>query len=68
MDYAKVACSSLVVSGCKSPGAFEFVEAALNLVAQSIDEAIDWNDLLSVGSGWNDRCPAALFDIASDMV
>ena len=67
MDYGEVACSSLVVSCCKSLGAFEFVEAALNLISQSIDEAINWNDLLSIGLGWNDRCPTALFDIASDM-
>jgi hypothetical protein len=68
VNEAEIACCCFVVSCCEAPGAFEFVETTLNLVAQGIDKPINRNDLLSIGSGRNDSCATALFDSGSNVI
>ena len=43
MDEAGVAARSLVISRCEAASVFEFVEAALDDVAQRVYGTIDWN-------------------------
>ena len=68
MNEAKITCGSFVVASCQSPGAFEFVEAAFNLVSQNVSYGIHLDGYLSVGLSGNDRPATALNDRVSDMV
>ena len=68
MDDAEVACCCFVVPGCEASGAFELVEAALDLVSKGIDKPIDCNNLLSVGPGRNDRCSTTPFYSGADVI
>jgi len=55
VDKAAIADSCLVVADHQPAGAFEFVAAAFNAVAQRIDIAIDKDWLLAVLLSGNDR-------------
>lgn len=68
MDEPEIACGGFVVSGCQASGAFEFVEAAFDLIAQRVDKIIDGDWMFPVGSAWNDRRATMFFYCLSDMI
>ena len=68
MDDGEIACGGFVVTCCETSGAFELVEAPLDPVAQSVDEAVDWNLLLAICSAGNDRRAAACLCIVADVI
>lgn len=41
-NESEVACGGLVIAGCQPPGIFQTVDAALDAVAQGIEEVVDW--------------------------
>ena len=68
MSEAKVACCGFVVSCCKAAGAFEFIEAALNAVSQSISCCIDKNWYFAVCFAHYDWGAATAYDDVSDVI
>lgn len=58
MNEAEIACGGFVVACCQSARAFELVEAAFDLVAKSIDEAVYQVRCLAIGPGGDDGCAA----------
>ncbi len=68
MYEAEIAECGFVVAGCEPSRAFKFVEAAFDLVAQSIDEVIDDNLVFSVGTARDDWHPAAVFGVFANMI
>jgi len=54
VDEGKEAVCGFVVAGCDAAGILEFIEEALNAVAQSIKNRIDWALHFAVRLGWND--------------
>ena len=68
MDEAEIAGRCFVVSGCQTSGIFQLVEAALDLVSQSVCEAVDGNVLLAAGAGRDDRRTAVVLNIVPDGV
>ena len=53
MNEAEIAFGGLVVAGSEASGAFEFVEAALDAVAERIDKGVDWDGLPAIGPASN---------------
>ena len=68
MNEPKIACCGLVVAGGEASGAFEFVEAALDVVAERVNESVDLNGLFAIGPAWDDRRCAICFKAVSDAV
>jgi hypothetical protein len=68
MDEAKITCCGFVVSGCQPSGTFEFVEAAFNLVSQSINMSIKGNYLFAVSPSWNDRRTTLIDDVLANVI
>lgn len=68
MDEAEIAVGGFVVAGSQSPGIFEFVEAAFDHVAQSIDCGIDGKLDQPVSFGRDHRDAAALFHVVANEV
>ena len=68
MDEGEVACRGFVVSGGEAACVFQPVEAALDAVAQGIDEVVDGDlDLAALAHG-NDGHAAAALDIGAHAV
>ena len=68
LDEAEIACGSLVVSGGETPGIFQTVDAALDAVAQGIDQTVDRLGTRSVAAGRNDRRATLRGDLLADGV
>ncbi len=68
MYEAEVTFGSFIVSGCEPSGVFEFVEAALDAIAQRIDVTIDRDLGFTVAFHWNNGDTAPLFHIFANKV
>ena len=68
MNEAEIAFGGFVVAGSEASGAFEFVEAALDAVAERVDEGVDWDGLSAIGPAWNDRCCTTGFKTVADAI
>ncbi|TCT35179.1 hypothetical protein EDC90_10281 [Martelella mediterranea] len=68
MNDGKIACSCFVIAGSEPPGAFELVEASLDLVSEGIHEAIDGDRLFAICSAGNDGCSAARLGVVADVI
>lgn len=68
MDDGKIAFGCFVVSGREPSGAFELVEASLDLVSEGIHEAINRDRLFAICSAGNDGRSAAFFDVVADVI
>lgn len=68
MDEAKVAVGGFVVSGRQPSGIFEFVEAALDPVSQSVDGSINRQLDQPVALGRDHRDAAAFLHIFANEV
>ena len=68
MDDGEIACGCFVVSGREAPGALELVEATLDLISQSIYEAINRDRLSAICSAGNDGRSAARLDVIADVI
>ena len=68
MDECSIAECGLVITCREAPGILEFVEAALDDVAQRIDGRIDRNLKKSVAFGGDHSEAAALFHVLADEV
>ena len=51
LDEAEMACGGLVVTGGEASGVFETVDAALDTIAQGVDQDADRLGRRSVGAG-----------------
>ena len=67
-DEPQIACGGLVVSSGDAPSVLDLVDASFDQIAQSVQEAVDGLRVLAGPSGWDDRRPAALRDVFTDVV
>lgn len=68
MDEGEIACGGFVVSGGEAACVFQPVDAALDAVAQGVDEVVDRDlDLAALAHG-NDGNAAAALDVGTHMV
>ena len=68
MDKANEALRGFVVSCCQLSGVFEFVETALDLIAQAIEEILDEDGLSPAFAARNDGCSTVCLDVPPDRV
>lgn len=68
MNEAEIACGSFIVACCEAARAFEFVEAALDLVSQSVGYGIERDWHLAIGFAGNDRRSTAICYCVADMI
>jgi hypothetical protein len=55
VNETEIACGCLVVSGCQSARAFEFIEAPLDAVSQGIGDAIYLDGCFAIDLARDDR-------------
>jgi hypothetical protein len=68
VDDGEIAFGCFVVSGREPSGAFELVEASLDLVSEGIHEAINRDRLFAICSTGDDGRSAAFFDVVADVI
>jgi hypothetical protein len=55
MNEPEIACGGFVAAGCQASCAFEFAGAALDVVAERVNESVDLDGLFAVGPAWDGR-------------
>lgn len=68
LDEAEIACGGLVVTGGEAPGVFQTVEAALDTIAQGVDQYADRLGCGSVATGGDDGRAALRGDLTANGV
>lgn len=68
MDESEVTLRRFIVARCQPPRIFELVEAAFDLVPQSVNKAIDGDLLFAVAFGGDDGNASPLFHVLADEV
>jgi hypothetical protein len=68
LNEAEIACGCFVVACRQSAGAFEFVEAALDPVSQSVGDGVDEDWFFAIDLAGYDRCTAALINDTADVI
>ena len=68
MNKPEIACGGFIVPCCQSSWALEFIETSFDLIAQSIDIAINRFWIFPVRARWNDRTATVLSNGVANMV